>query len=261
MLFAERHRKLGRDGSLAHDRAEDLLTSTAFQLLRYLPLDVGLLAVLKRVRAVQPDGEVIQDLPAWLTLDGVTDTMYQFWPRRQGFGEPDVVITLLADKAPVVRLVVEVKLDAGMSRDADADADDVTEVSRANQLVRYWRGLRADTRLRRLGVVYLTTHAAPPRDELRDSMSREPGDWLGWLSWRDLWQAMNHARRLYLPASDLADILEAKGLNAFHGFPPCEYPNIPTSQVFWLGSGISPSPWFSGVAYRPSVSPRFWKGN
>lgn len=56
MLFAERHGKLGRDGSLAHDRAEDLLTSTAFQLLRYLPPHDGLFAVLNRVRAVRWDG-------------------------------------------------------------------------------------------------------------------------------------------------------------------------------------------------------------
>ena len=66
MLFAERQRKLGRDGSRAHDRAEDLLTSTAFQLLRYLPLADGLLAVLGRARAVGADGQIQSVAPTWL---------------------------------------------------------------------------------------------------------------------------------------------------------------------------------------------------
>src|ERR1044071_5492604 len=111
MLFAECRRKLRRDGSLAHDRAEDLLTSTAFQLLRYLPLETGLLAVLKRTRGVLTDGRVANDSPAWLKADGVTSAEYTFWPRWSGFGEPDVVITLWAGNTPVGRLVVEVKLD------------------------------------------------------------------------------------------------------------------------------------------------------
>src|ERR1700728_218161 len=103
MLFAERHGKLGRDGSRAHDRAEDLLTSTTFQLLRYLPLDVGLLAILRRVRAVGADGIIASTLPSWLELDRVTVAEYEFWPRWSGFGEPDVVVHLFAGTAAIGR--------------------------------------------------------------------------------------------------------------------------------------------------------------
>ena len=49
MIFAELHGKLGTDYSLAHERAEDLLTSSAFQLLRYLPPQRGLVALLRAV--------------------------------------------------------------------------------------------------------------------------------------------------------------------------------------------------------------------
>src|SRR4051812_26314321 len=50
MIFAELHGKLGEDYSRAHERAEDLLTSTVFGLLRYLTPADGLLAVLGHAR-------------------------------------------------------------------------------------------------------------------------------------------------------------------------------------------------------------------
>src|SRR5438046_10706247 len=100
MLFAERHGKLGRDGSLAHDRAEDLLTSTAFRLLRYMPPHDGLFAVLRRVRAVRWDGSraVVGGKPDWLPeLDKVTGYELEFWPYwGAGVGQPELIITFTA---------------------------------------------------------------------------------------------------------------------------------------------------------------------
>lgn len=258
MLFAERHRKLGRDGSRAHDRAEDLLTSTAFQLLRYLDPVVGLLAVLNRVRAVGPDGRTIPSLPPWLDLGGVTSALCEFWPRWGEFGEPDVVVTVLAGETPVGRLVVEAKLDA--TKSGEAGDEEATDAADPDQLRRYWQGLRAAPGAPPLGVVYLTPHATPPRDELAASLAREPGDWLGWLSWRDVWAAMRAAGDA-LPARDLAEILAAKGLKAFDGFGACVPPSLASSPVFWPRRVNAPIRWFQSSPVVVPDNRQFWRGD
>ena len=259
MLFAERHGKLGRDGSRAHDRAEDLLTSTAFQLLRYLPVEAGLLAVLKRVRAVDKNGRVTTALPSWVKLDSVTHVDYTFWPHWGAHGQPDVVVELFAGPRSLGRLVIEVKLDAGKSGAADEDGEDEDEpdaeetefeVADADQLRKYWQGLQR--RSPALGVVYLTAHAVPPAEELAASVAREPGDWLGWLSWRDVWAAVR--TRAELPARDLTAILAAKGLKGFDGFHAKPI-TLPPSGRFWTPPPVR---WFQVASLHLKCAPRFW---
>lgn len=260
MLFAETHGKLGRDGSNAHDRAEDLLTSTAFQLLRYLPLDAGLLAVLKRVRAVGNSGRVTTALPSWLKLDGVTDAIYDPWPHWGKHGTPDMVVELFAGSRSLGRLVVEVKLDAGKSGAADEDEETGEEIEMdiadPDQLRKYWQGLRAQNGSRALGVVYLTAHAIPPVEELAASVARPledaPSDWLGWLSWRDVWAVLR--TRTELPARDLTDILAAKGLKGFDGFH-AEPIILPPSGRFWTRPPVR---WFQIAPLHLKCAPRFW---
>jgi hypothetical protein len=257
MLFAETHGKLARDGSNAHDRAEDLLTSTAFQLLRYLPLEVGLFAVLRRVRAVDKDGRVTTALPSWLKLEGVTRAAYDPWPPWGAHGYPDMVVELFAGEDSIGRMVIEVKLDAGKSGSADNDDEETgeeveTAVADPDQLRKYWQGLQRHGTAA-LGVVYLTAHAVPPAEELATSVAREPGDWLGWLSWRDVWAAVR--TRDELPARDLTAILAAKGLKGFDGFhakpialPPC--------GRFWTSAPVR---WFARSPVSvPSIS-KFWE--
>lgn len=262
MLFAERYGKLGREGSRAHDRAEDLLTSTAFQLLRYLPLDVGLLAVLKRVRAVGADGQVTTNAPAWVKLDGVTEARYEFWPRWGQYGEPDVVVELLAEKRSLGRFVVEVKLDAGKSGEAEGESDGAAteepeegDAADPDQLRKYWQGLRAGFGGPALGVVYLTSHPVPPREELAASVARERGEWLGWLSWRDVWAAARGSE--LLPARDLAEILAAKGLKGFDGFHAKPVP-LPQSGRFWTPQRVR---WFHMTPLSIANKARFWSDN
>jgi hypothetical protein len=258
MLFAEQRGKLGRDGTRAHDRAEDLLTSTAFQLLRYIPLDVGLFAVLKRVRAVLYNGELSRELPDWLKLQAITEAEYVFWPSWGEYGQPDVVITLMSGTIPFGRLVVEVKLDANKS--GSAEDEEATEAPDPDQLRRYWQGLKKkqeEDSIKPLGVIYLTSHAILPSDELKKSQDREQGNWLGWLSWRDVWAAMQATGTMLpsgasLPACDLAEILASKGLKAFQGFGMCQAPKLVVSPHFW-----NPR-WFEMKSFTYSTDPLFW---
>jgi hypothetical protein len=226
MLFAERHRKLGRHGTTAHDRSEDLLTSTTVQLLRYIPLQEGLLAILSRVRSVLSNGE-LGATPSWLRFEHVTSAEFECW-KRLNRGEPDIVVTFFQEKECLGRIVIEVKLDSMKSSE---DVEEIAEAPTSDQLAKYRVGLQAGLP-RGLGVIYLTSQATPPVEELAASMRSKPGDWLGWLSWGDVWTSMKRASSL--PANDLASILEAKQLNMFNGFEPSMKLGALGDPQFWL---------------------------
>ncbi|MBO0698342.1 MAG: hypothetical protein J2P46_08115 [Zavarzinella sp.] len=263
MIFAELHGKLGQDCSRAHERAEDVLTSTAFGLLRYIPRADGHLPLLARVRRVRLDSShqaVAALAPGWPALADLLQVQTDFWPYAPGYGEPDVLLTLSdADGIPRLAVLLEAKLHAGKSGHADVD-EELTGVDAPDpdQLVRYWRLLRQLDSVRRGAVpllVYLTRHSTAPVEELTDSLRREPGMNLGWLSWRDVWDVAVRAAPDNLPAADLARLLAHKGLKTFDGFntAPCE---LPPSGRFWNG----PS-WFAPVApWTGPTGTHFWKG-
>lgn len=237
MLYAERHGKLGRDGS-PHERSEDLLTSTAFQLLGYIDPKPGLFAALRRMR---PAGT--SSFPERLrrALDLAENYTLQFWPRWTGRGEPDVVVSLVANGQAFAHFVIEIKLDSDKSpRAEDALPEDATAPKLRDQLADYYRGLRERYSDAGIGVVYLTSHAVPPVEELTESLSREGGDWLGWLSWREVWSVMREAGNHSAPAADLAEILAKKGLKDFDGFEMDPSPRL-GSITFWEGEAV-PNP-------------------
>jgi hypothetical protein len=193
MIFAEIHGKLGVNYSRAHDRAEDLLTSTVFGLLRYIPSQDWLLAVMRRVRSVRSvEGIVtIQQDFEWLDVAKVATVTVDFWPYWTAIGEPDILLTLEDAVGCLVAMVlVEAKIHAPKSGRAVEDDDELADdaIPDPDQLVRYWQGLRnrvpgkAQAR-----IIYLTKHGAPPTQELGESIRREPGMKLAWLSWRDIW--------------------------------------------------------------------------
>jgi hypothetical protein len=262
MIFAELHRKLGADYSRAHERAEDLLTSTVFGLLRYLPLADGLLAVLRSARPVRVVGEkvVIQPADAWLDLERVAKVEIDFWPYWPRYGEPDVLLTLwAADGSAVASVVIEAKLHAQKSGRASDDelADDAPD---PDQLVRYWQGLQSGKAVQvgtETSVIYLTRHGAAPAEELAESVRRAPAMRLAWLSWRDVWEV---AERLAsrcpgnLVAADLARLLDHKGLKHFNGFEgkPWQTPSV---WRFWR-----PAAWFAqaGLWCPGQAHASFW---
>lgn len=255
MIFADLQGKLGSGYQKAHERGEDLLTSTVFGLLRYLPFDQGLGAILRRARVVQRGGAEVRCAPMsdWLRLAGGLSRPLEFWPRLQRGGEPDLRLTFAGGNEVVL---IEVKLHSGKSQlaqdgpdtdDEDADVDDANDEREAridpDQLVRYFEGqlweLSAGARL---SIIYLTSHVLPPLAELGESFDRaERGDIrLAWLSWRDVWAVAEEAKVHASPdgpAADIAKLLRHKGLFQFNGFRRSELPNLQGSGRFWVEKG------------------------
>jgi hypothetical protein len=260
MIFAELHGKLGADYSRAHERAEDLLTSTVFGLLRYLPPADGLLAVLRRARPVRVSGqrvEVGEPGVDWFDLERVAEVRIDFWPPWGKHGEPDLLLTLRdGNRKPVAVVVIEAKLyspKSGRASDDNSLADDAHD---PDQLVNYWKGLqsRDDVPAGKASVIYLTRHGAPPIEELVESARRAPAMQLAWLSWRNVWEVVEGLAGASLVADDLARLLAHKGLKHFNGFhaEPWQAPSV---RSFWR-----PVTWFSQVdPWHPGhESAGFW---
>jgi hypothetical protein len=271
MIFAELHGKLGSDGSRAHDRLEDLLTSTAFGLLRYVPLRVGLLGLLRRVRVVEVRGSsaCASRNPGWIDLDDAVTVEVVFWPSFGKYGQPDVLLHLMdVNRALIGVVLVEAKLYAPKSGAAGADADEVAddEVPDPDQLVKYWQGLQQHVRLRGscpAWLVYLTAHSSPPVVELGEAMRRLRYMRLGWLSWFDVFDVA--AACDDLPAKDLAALLSRKGFRGFSGFTEGAV-ELPLTRGFWRPARTTAEPssglarqWFSEM--NPPLEmrgARFW---
>src|SRR4051812_11619872 len=111
MIFAELRGKIRRTGTRLHERAEDALTSTAFGLLRYVPGNEGLSAVLRRTLKIQLRDNAIftEEDPSWLgSYHWNRDPM--FWPRFRDHGEPDLLLKAFDSGGTVnAVLVIEAK--------------------------------------------------------------------------------------------------------------------------------------------------------
>jgi hypothetical protein len=249
VIFAETHGKLGRDCSRAHERLEDMLTSTVFGLLRYIPNEDGLLPLLRRARfvTVSSGGISVAERPDWLGEGPVIPKEPEFWPRWGRYGEPDLLLVCEDEHGrPVRAILVEAKLYSGKSGSAGEDDASLAdpEVPDPDQLVRYWQGLAMRHGGAERTIIYLTSHGAPPTPELVESLRREPSMHLAWLSWRDVWRIADGAAKRSLAARDLATLLRHKGLYFFAGFSGLRAMQpVPPSARFWLGRR-----WFDGLA-------------
>ena len=280
MIFAELQGKLGQNHSRAHERAEDVLTSTVFGLLRYLKLTDWLMPLAGRIRPIQEErGPNFPPDGTWLDVSGVARCDLVLWQRRSPHGEPDVLLWLRDAQGALLHLVViEVKLYSPKSGSAsyvsvDADDEDSGEQLAGidkDQLVRYWRF--ACEELARAhaankaekpnapppapSLVYLTAHATAPSKELLISLAAGGTAMrLGWLSWFDVWQVVHKAAKTpgSLPAADLTALLEHKGFRQFMGFRnPTGQPSSENAR-FWRRRD-----WFSSPQLRPLGSARFW---
>jgi hypothetical protein len=275
MIFAELKGKLGSTYSRAHERGEDLLTSTVFGLLRYAPIQDTFLPLLEAARPVRlVDDQAVVDSPGpvpWLTTKPIHRVDLDFWPSFGKFGEPDVVVQLLdANGLSVHTVLIECKLfspKSGSAEDTESEIRDIvlSPEPDPDQLVKYWQGLCRSASVTAGAIplmIYLTSHVAPPLDELAEAKRRCPEMRLAWLSWRSIWEiAYRLTNQLNpMPAMvDLSRLLAHKRLTWFHGIC-ANVSDFPTFERFWFGRG-----WFSEYSGTHQASdhwrshrPSFW---
>lgn len=258
--------KLGRSGSAAHERGEDLLTSTVFGLLRYLPLQDGIVPVLQQARRVEvgSGGEVHLAQPGSLIKDEVLGTSYRFWPRLDKFGEPDLLLEIKTQNG-TSHILLEVKLYSPKSgkkgdyedgESENGENEDVEEpaLPSRDQLARYWQALNGeDYRGTHCAIVYLTAHPTAPTEDLRSSLEEARSAELFWLSWFDVWAAIN-ARPSSAISEDVSALLRYMRFNEFKGFGSSAI-HIPQRAALWHNV------WFGGGLAMASLprSGRFWR--
>jgi hypothetical protein len=258
MIEAIVRRKIAREGTNAHDRAEDLLTSTAFGLLDHLSADQGFFPLLKRawrIPATAEEGAPIPRSGIGVPVNAA-ECRVTFWPNFRAHGEPDLLLELLsADGAVQSVVLIEAKLFSPMSGTAsETDGPIAIEnVPDPDQLVKYWQGLALHTRLGGLprALVYLTSHSTPPLHELRVSLGRDPRINLYWLSWRDVWEVAEAKAATHRAAADLERLLRHLGFSTFKGFR-AQLGLSPGSGFFW--------PWFTQHPIQLGAqSGQFWR--
>ena len=266
MFAAELHGKLG-DGTNARDRMEDVLTSNVFGLLRCLESPELLVTWLKKSRPAVDGASPLMDGP-------VHSADIRFWQRVRT-REVDVLVLLRGPQGLHV-IGIECKYESGKSPVSGGDSsNDVADTAgSSDQLSYYMDALGADAlpsrpyqpeEVHRRSLLYLTKHAAMPRDELDLSLRRRrerSAIDLHWLAWRELAPHLPQGTRsggMSRLLAELRQVLERRGLATFTGWkdtaPQWRRPS--QEQFFHLTRGRS---FFAGMT-APDVpsNTTFWR--
>jgi hypothetical protein len=225
------------------DVSENLLTSTVFGRLGYMPVEpmwTGLFG-----KATNESGAFLEHVRAQACLAGVPLDQYgevrlSFWPQHPKFGEPDLVGCFVGRGGPPLAFALEVKLWGEKDRDGD------------DQLKRYLKAVRDQTFVDRvlavegsrpLGLLYVT-----PCDE-REALAatRRSGDAdrhappfaTYHLAWQDVHEVAASCTGLPAPlgamAGDVAEFLKAVRLDRFQGFRKLETLRAFEPRSFYSG--------------------------
>jgi hypothetical protein len=168
--------------------------------------------------------------------------MVEFWPSLGPYDQPDLLLHLRDETGTEVHTVlIEAKYLSPKSSFAGEYEVVEDETPHGDQLVKYWQGLRAQSRGVPHSLLYLTAGSTPPLTELQETLRYLPSMRLGWLSWRDVWAVASDLSGKHLPAADLARLLQHKGLTYFTGFSVA--PRAFPAESFWEALP-APSIWF-----------------
>lgn len=144
---------------------EDMLTSTLFQAIGYLPIEKALIPILQTACNIKGEG-IATDF-----FSNVQDAKYVFWPRYPGC-EPDLLIYLKDSKGFDIGIIlIEAKLFSPKSSEAKYDKDEIY-IANSDQLEKEYNLLhdinisphRIDKHL-----IYLTAHLTFPEDDIINS--------------------------------------------------------------------------------------------
>lgn len=114
MIIASLHGKVPELISL-----EDVLTSTVFGRLRYLPLQKILIPFLKSAHSYYPSGISLEDYLTHqrINLDLYSYVIFKFWPKHPVYGEPDLILLFKEHQEgePDLLILIEAKLYSSKS--------------------------------------------------------------------------------------------------------------------------------------------------
>ena len=234
MIIAELHGKSESSAS-SYEVSEDILTSNVFQLIRYLPTSIGLIALIN---------EIFEDNKIKVKLDPGKkwDVNYDFWPLGTEIGrEPDLLLQLESE-SDCYAVVIEAKYFSGPS-DTE-NVDDETGAISGNQLSDQFIDLlegnyKIKGKIKKLNaskekryILYLTKHSIKPKEELEKSINQfynsdgnqgiDFHDYLLWTNWTKIWSVLKKINNYDFPIpiiiNDLIDLLEKRGFKDFTGF-------------------------------------------
>lgn len=211
------------------DVGEDLLTSSAFGLMKYLPVDPFWTALFAASPCASGQGNLLDHVREEAGHHGASLAQYThvrlaFWPSHDVHKEPDILAALIGPEAPPLTFVIEVKLWSGKS---DGEQDQLKRYLSAlhdQAFVESVLGVRA---ARPVGLLYVTPYDAAA--DLEESRAACAGDPEGppfvahHLAWQDVLEVASFtSSQLSAPfdlmARDLAAFLKAMNLEHFKGF-------------------------------------------
>ena len=245
MIQAEIHGKISERQSLSvAERSEDVLTSSVFGLLRYMPPFI--------VHEFLTSSLDLEEDP--LELPETHHINFTFWPHPKRWKrEPDVVLDLSGPSGLIVRIVIEAKYRSGKSdyrddvteEEPDESLEEAIEIR--DQLAEQYDDALTDYEQNRIqalhppALIYLTAHFSYPREAMLESkdliLERHPDHspprlyWLGWWKLADVLrknEAILEDEHFRMIAKDLLFLLKRRGQSLLHN---AWSPNLDTSQL------------------------------
>jgi len=226
----------------ANGRSEDLLTSNIFQLVEYLPVDVGLLPIISKAKNIK--GKRLINSLTQSTFDKVTSAEYIFWPRIEG-KEPDLVIHLKNGDGIVVVIFIEAKLYSPKSSEAQQD-EEGEHIARSDQLEaeydimnNYKKGFKCDTSF----LIYLTADIDMPKDDIvkSEGLIGGPGS-IYWLNYYTLDEVckeqlknIKNGTTKFRILSDLRRLFDHYSFILFYGWNCSKYHKMVKYQRIYEG--------------------------
>jgi len=223
------------------ENMEDLLTSTVFGSIEYVPFEDGLSPLLKKCKNKS-------DEPLFTETPNVKGVHYQFWPwlnevKNSGC-EPDVLITIIMDNGHKMSILVEAKYHSGKSSEAILETESIDHSLMLNdQLAVEWDNLiHLAKRERSIPVLlYVTADIGFPKKSIEDSC-REYETYryedmnIFWISWRKLPNLfMSSDKKILI---DLVEVLKKLSLVSFEKIKCIKPP-----QITWTFKKVNEWDW------------------
>lgn len=257
MLLAQLHRKVPSD----FEGMEDILTSSVFGLLKYLPDRVARTLLAKFAAIPLSQGSIELELwPRHPTPPGFRSpalpTEDEEEPARRGDTEPDAIIT-----AGDWLVLMEAKYRSPLGEDYDQLGREFAVGYRLAQDEGYLFRLLVVTgqtlRPRPAGIDLVTgvqnalTAASAGLGDAAQEMIAAVPDSLRWTNWQRLYGILlaahnnqDHPHHIRQLLGDVCQLLELRGLKPYDGRPMAE------ALARWEGAGIPDEAWSLPAAYR-----------